>query len=132
MKGYDLSFNVQGCTNTVAPFSATLFPVTYRVTVNGGSSNLPNDDYVVNSALTVSGDLSGQTLNVVTRTVTGTVLLNGANPVSSIGSCTASSFLRGTVRFFEPTNGYDLHFSLQGCTNTTATFTATVFPGPTG
>jgi transcriptional regulator with XRE-family HTH domain len=55
--------------------------------------------------------------------------LNGTNPVSSTTSCSATSYLRGFVRFTETTKGYSFSYDLQGCTNTAATFTANVFPG---
>jgi hypothetical protein len=126
--------NLQGCTDTAATFSMTVYPGTYLMAVSGGSSNLLSRGwYVANSALVVSGAVAGLAIDVTTSPISGTVTLNGANPVSNSSTCavtaTDTTAGRGMVTLFETTQGYAVDANLQGCTNTTATFSTSVYPG---
>jgi hypothetical protein len=68
--------------------------------------------------------------DVKTSPVSGTVTLNGANPVSNSSNCgMAPADARGKVVLTETTQGYSFTAFLEGCTNTTATFSTAVYPG---
>ncbi len=131
--GASFAATLQGCTNTTATFSTVVYPGTYKVTVTGGASDIPVATYLANSALTVNGAVANLALDVKTSSISGTVTLNGANPVSTASSCavtaTGTSFARGVVRLTDTTTSVTFAANLQGCTNTTATFSMTVFPG---
>jgi hypothetical protein len=123
---------LQGCGTTAATFSVTVLQGTYQVRVNGGSSNLPSAPYPASSALVVNGPLANLTFDEKTSPVSGTVTLNGANPISNSTSCVVTATdttARGTVTLKETTTGVSFNTSLQGCTNTTATFSTVVYPG---
>ncbi|MGV3623450.1 MAG: hypothetical protein ACO1OB_21710, partial [Archangium sp.] len=127
--GHTFSFSLAGCTNTNATFTGTVFPGTYKVTVEGSYSNLPSEEYVVNPALNVAAASTGLNFDVVSIPIGGRVTLNGANPISTSQNCASYGEYRGVVRFRDASNSYNFSFSLAGCTNTNATFTGTVFPG---
>jgi hypothetical protein len=129
-QGYVVSTNLQGCTNTTATFSTALYPGTYKVTVIGQASDIPSVPDLANSAMVVNAAGANLAFDVKTSPVSGTVTLNGANPVSNSSSCgMAPGDARGDVVFTETTLGYRFTPVLLGCTNTTATFSAAVYPG---
>ena len=70
---------------------------------------------------------------VMTYALSGTVTLNGASLLSNTTSCSVvgdyTYYPRGTVVFTERTKGYVFSADLQGCTNTTATFSMDVLAG---
>ena len=131
--GVSFTADLQGCTNTTATFSTTVFPGTYKVWVSGQYSNLPGDSYLAINALVIGGAVANLAYDVKAFSVSGAVTLNGANPVSSTTSCYSSSagtnYPRGQVTLTDTTQGVSFTADLQGCTNTTATFSTTVFPG---
>ncbi len=137
-QGVAIEFPLEGCATTAATFSGTVFPGTYRVTVTGDwvgydLSNLPNQEFVVNPALVVSGAVSNLVLDVKAYAVSGRATLNGANPASTSTSCTVgtggTSFGRGKVYLRDAAQGVAIEFPLEGCATTAATFSGTVFPG---
>src|SRR5207245_674888 len=77
------------------------------------------------------GSATGLQLDVKSFTVSGTVTLNGASPVSNNSNCptSAASYGRGSVHFYDEAKGYSFAFPITGCTNTAAAFTGSVFPG---
>src|SRR5207253_1910429 len=119
--GYNLSFDLQGCTNSTENLRVADLPGTYRVSVDGSYSNLPGTSVVVLPSLAITANTANVALDVKTVTVSGTVTLNGVNPVSNVNGCSVSTAgtyePRGQVYFHELTNGYNLSFDLQGCTN---------------
>ncbi len=122
---------LQGCTDTAATFSTAVYPGTYKVTVSGFSSDIPRAAYVASSALVVNGAVANLAFDLKTSPVSGAVTLNGANPASNQSDCavTSAGHPRGSVTLVETTQGYSFAANLQGCTNTTATFSAAVYPG---
>jgi hypothetical protein len=50
-QGYSFTAFLQGCTNSTATFSTSIYPGTYEVTVSGLFSNLPSPAYVGMSAV---------------------------------------------------------------------------------
>jgi hypothetical protein len=129
-QGYSVETNLQGCTNTTATFSTAVYPGTYKVTVIGLASDLLSVPDVASSALVVSTAGANLAFDVKTSPVSGTVTLNGANPVSNSSNCgMAPADARGDVILTETTQGYRFTPVLQGCTNTTATFSTAVYPG---
>ncbi|MBM4782930.1 MAG: hypothetical protein GQE15_35070, partial [Archangiaceae bacterium] len=133
-KGYAFSYDVAcpvggGASGAPFTFSGAIFPGTYRVTVAGGLSNLPTQQYVISEAFPVAGDVLNQSLNVVTHQASGTVLLNGINPTSS---CTSAS--RATVRFTDSTKGYAFSYDVPcpvggGASGAPFNFSGAIFPG---
>ena len=124
--GYSFAFPLQGCSGD-ATFSGTIFPGTYRVTVEGGYSDLPSGTYVANAALPINASTNTLAFNVASFAVSGKVTHNGAAPVDS-GDCNGTYYYRGYVRLTETTNGYSFTFPLQDCSGD-ATFSGIVFPG---
>ena len=134
VKGYNFSYDVPcpvggGASGAPFTFTGAIFPGTYRVTVSGGLSNLPSQQYVISEAFPVTANVIGQTLNVVTHQAGGTVLLNGATPTSS-----CSSVSRATVRFTDSVKGYNFSYDVPcpnggGASGAPFTFTGAIFPG---
>lgn len=115
------------CTGSSTPFTfdGSVFPGTHEVRVRGGLSNLPRESYQVLTSFGLQADQTGIGLDVVTRSVAGVVTMNGQQPTSN---CSSSD--RASVRFHEPTQGYDLTFAVP-CTGGSSpfAFTGSVFPG---
>ncbi|MDP1914740.1 MAG: hypothetical protein Q8L14_00755 [Myxococcales bacterium] len=133
-KGYTFAYDVAcppggGATGAPFTFSGAIYPGTYRVTVSGGFSNLPSQPFVISESFSVTGDVLGQSLNVVTHQAGGTVLLNGANPTSA-----CSSAVRATVRFTDALKGYAFAYDVAcppggGATGAPFTFSGAIYPG---
>jgi hypothetical protein len=129
--GVTIIMDLQGCGNGKATFSGQVVPGTYQVMVGGsGGSNLPPASYVAKSSLPVNTALSDLTLDVPTYPVSGSVTLNGANPVSTSTSCEADAiYNRGVVVFTDIASHATFFMELQGCGNSKATFSGQVLPG---
>jgi hypothetical protein len=128
-RGYSFTLPI-ACMGTPAPFTGLVYPGTYKVKVRGNTSysNLPGQAIEVQPSLVVSGDVTTLAYDVLTRTISGTVTLNGMAPsgMGSTGTCSSSP--RGYVEFDELTRGYA--FSLPiACMGTPAPFTGLVYPG---
>ena len=52
-QGVSFTADLQGCTNTTATFSTTVFPGTYEVTITGQYSDLPGASYLAVSRIVV-------------------------------------------------------------------------------
>src|SRR6185312_9346449 len=127
--GYSITQDID-CSDAAFAFSTSLFPGTYQVSVQGGgsNSNLPSTSYVVNDALVVSGNLSGQVLAVQTVTATGKVTLNGAMPQILDSSCASYPYYAAQVTFYETTHGYSITQDID-CSDSAFAFSASLFPG---
>ncbi len=125
-KGYAFSVPVP-CNGTTTPFafSGKVFQGTYKVSVRGSSSNLPEVDFVALPSLAVMANQTGLMLDVKTFDVAGTVTLNGAQPTSTCGSAD-----RAYVDFTEAAKGYTFAVPVP-CNGTTTpfTFSGKVFQG---
>src|SRR5260370_28314836 len=89
--GYTFTAPLQGCAATGATFSTRAYPGTYKVTVTGRLSNLPNVPYVAASALAVSAPVANLAYDVKVHTVSSAVTVNCANPLSSTTLCDVSA-----------------------------------------
>ena len=111
------------CTSNA--WSMTIFPGTYKVEVQGYYSNVPYAWYLANPALTVTAAQTNLALDVKTKTVSGTVTLNGAAPVAT-AACQQNDGNLVNVRFTDTTSG--VAFS-TGTPCTSNAWAMAVFPG---
>jgi hypothetical protein len=108
-------------------FSGAAPPGTYRVTVEGQASAFPQAGYTLPTPFTVTKDQTGIIWNVPTRHISGTLTVNGMNPV---GACTAGTSVGGIYFDGNEGIGYTNFFVPLFCSpNGPLTFSATVFPG---
>ena len=127
--GYSFTLSTL-CKDSGFPFSAQIFPGTYRITVDGTNaySSLPNAAYVAESALSIPAEKSGVILNVRTVQLAGKVTLNGAAPTPEM-TCTANpTYVTSRIRLTDAANGYSFTFSTL-CKDNTFAFAGPVFPG---
>jgi hypothetical protein len=133
-QGYRFSGALQGCTNTAATFSVNVFPGTYQVAVEGSYADLPADLYVETTPVAATAPVSGLAYDVKAYLVSGSVTLDGANPVDSNSACSVSvpdgpTYPRGQVYFTDMAQGFGTGTFLDGCGNGTATFSIYLLAG---
>ena len=140
-KGYSFYAYTAGCKSGSFAFSETVFPGTYKVTVQGNSNQsypygplteLPTQAYVADSGLAVTADVSGRTLNVKTLKIAGSITLNGATPTLNKGECSTmvnADAIKASVRLVETTLGYTFDAYTSPCKTATFNFAQTIFPG---
>ncbi len=132
-KGYTFTFGAR-CQDASYDFAGTLYPGTYRVSVSRGSSyqtsNLPSTGFVVNSALTITADLTGQVFDVKTVQLGGRVTLNGKDPeVTMDCSATRNPYERkAQVQLVETSKGYTFTYGPR-CQDANFEFSGMIFPG---
>src|SRR5205807_2412350 len=128
--GYSFQFYTS-CSDPTFAFSGTVFPGTYRVSVQGidtVDSNLPAPNYIALPTLDLPSSYTGLVLDVKTISVGGTVTLNGAAPVF-VSYCKANP---SSTSSFPTRRSSDLGYSFQfytSCSDPTFAFSGTVFPG---
>jgi hypothetical protein len=117
------------CSSSTFGFSGEVFPGTYAVSVAGGSySNLPAEAFLANPSLTVSGAVSGQTLDVKTVSVGGTLTLNGAAPSTSTYCNPNPTETKASVDFVDTTSGYSFAVPIA-CSSASFAWSGVVYPG---
>lgn len=129
-RGYAFSLPVP-CSSTTFAWSGVIFPGTYRVSVVGANdySNLPNQSFVANAALTVGADIANVALDVKTVSVAGSVTLNGAAPITTADACSADpTAAAATVHFADATDGYAFDLDVP-CSSATYGWGGSIFPG---
>ncbi len=126
-RGYRVEHEIP-CNTAGGTFSVALFPGTYEVSVEGKSTytNLPNARTVIVPSLAVSAAVSNQTLDAKVVSVSGTVTLNGAQPMTK-NNCTGSS-TKATVIFRDEAKFTDIRVNVP-CTAAPFAFDAKLFPG---
>ena len=110
-----------------------LAPGSYMVRVQGAGSdfsNLPEQSFVADPSLVVSGDITGKVLDVKTLSASGRITLNGAAPRNT-SDCSATmnpAYAKTRVEFYEKTYGYRFDVSIY-CRDSAYAWTQTLFPG---
>ncbi len=133
---FNASTTVAGCAATTDPytFSVDLYPGTYRVTVDrgtSGGSTLPTWSTVANPAFVVSAPATNVVFDVPVppqHTVSGRVTKNGADP----GATLCSTSTRAELQFTHLTDSrFNATTTVPGCSMTTDpyTFTIALYPG---
>jgi hypothetical protein len=131
-QGYSFSYSIL-CRDSGFNFAGMLYPGTYEVRVKRGyyvRSNVPTAAYLVNAALVVSGDRSGEVYDIKSLIVSGRVLLNGMAPTAAT-SCSGTSNpddSKADVSFLDPVQGYSFSFSSL-CKDAGFTFSGMMYPG---
>jgi hypothetical protein len=120
--GYTFSLDVPCTSNT---WSTSLFPGTYRATVQGYASNIPSAAYVASASLALTSSQTNIDLDVKTVTASGTVTINGATPTPT-SACGSSSFTSAVVTLTETTYGYTFSLDVPCTSNAWST---SLFPG---
>jgi hypothetical protein len=121
------------CVDSSYAWTTLLYPGTYTVRVRGQSdtlTNLPEQSYVADPSLVVTGEISGKVFDVRALTASGRITLNGALPKST-SDCSASTNPSATmaeVSFYEKTYGYRFEARLR-CRDTGYAWTTPIFPG---
>ncbi|MBL9008693.1 MAG: hypothetical protein JNJ46_30820 [Myxococcales bacterium] len=132
-KGYTFTYGSR-CVDSGFEFSGALYPGTYQVLVNRGSSyqtsNLPSAGYIATSGLAISADLMGQVFDVKTLRVAGRVTLNGKDPeVTTDCSDTRNPYERkAQVRLNDAVRGYTFTFGSL-CLDSDWAFEGQIYPG---
>lgn len=117
------------CSSSTFAWSGQIYPGTYAVTIAGSTySNLPTQPFVANAALAVASDLSGQTFDVKTVPVGGTLTLNGAEPSTSTYCNPNPTATKASIDLVDPTNGYDFSIPIA-CSSANFAWSGVVYPG---
>ncbi|HWE29106.1 MAG TPA: hypothetical protein VHB97_13955 [Polyangia bacterium] len=126
--GYAFDLTVP-CSSSTFAWTGQVFPGTYAVTVAGSNySNLPDQAFLANSALTVSSDLTGQALDVKTASVGGTLTLNGAAPSTTTACNPNPTATKANVSFVDATSGYAFAVPVA-CSSSSFAWSGVVYPG---
>jgi hypothetical protein len=132
-KGYSFTLPLS-CGDNDFTFLGTIFPGTYRVTVQGNSysglrfSNLPLAAYLADAALVVSGDAMGKVFDVKTVQVGGKVTLNGMDPMTGADCASRPSATKASITLVDSTKDYSFTLPLS-CGDSGFAFMGMVFPG---
>lgn len=130
-RGYRFSMDVP-CSSATYAFNGVVFPGTYEVRVNGrfdSVTDLPTTSFVVHDALPVTSAASGLVLAVVTRPVSGTILLNGAPPMDLGDWCARNTTeAKASVQLTEASHAYRFTMDIP-CSSATYAFSGSVFVG---
>ncbi|MGZ3406099.1 MAG: hypothetical protein ACXVAN_06610 [Polyangia bacterium] len=127
--GYAFDFSVP-CSSSTFSWSGQVFPATYAVSVAGGQgySNLPDQAFVANGALDVSGNVSNQALDVKTAAVGGSLTLNSAAPSTTTACNPNPTATKADVHFVDATSGYSFAVPVA-CSSANFAWSGVVFPG---
>lgn len=118
------------CKTKTFAFSGMVYPGTYEVSVSADAthSNLPAMTTTVLPALTVSGNISGQAIDIKTAVVSGTITLSGATPTTGPECATNPTATKALVILDAHTPGA-IYSVLVPCSATDYAWSATVAPG---
>jgi hypothetical protein len=129
-RGYKFALPV-ACSSTMFAWSGVVFPGTYSVSVVGESdmSNLPNQAFIPNPALTIAAEAKNVALDVKTATVSGSITLNNMAPISNATACQPDTTASvATVHFSDVADGYAFDLDVP-CSSTGYTWSGSIFPG---
>jgi hypothetical protein len=126
--GYSFDLDVP-CSSSTFAWSGAIFPGTYDVSVAGANySNLPTQPFVAGGALTVSGNLTGQALDVKTITVGGSLTLNGMQPSTTTACNPSPTAAKANVQFYDATSGYSFAVPVA-CSAADFSWNGAIYPG---
>ncbi len=126
--GYAFDLNVP-CSSSSFAWSGQVFPATYNVSVAGGQySNLPAEPFLANAGLAVASDVTGQTLDVKTASVGGSLALNGATPSSTTACNPSPTATKAEVQLVDATSGYSFALPVA-CSSASFAWSGVVYPG---
>ena len=128
-RGYTVDFEIP-CSNAGSTFSLDLYPGTYEVRASGHTgTDLPRTFGVINPALNVSAPTAAQVLDIKAFKVSGTVTLNGVQPVNVGTVCNTNPNLpKAYVSFRDATTFAETRFEVP-CASANFAFSAHLFPG---
>ena len=126
--GYRFDLDVP-CSSATFQWGGVVFPGTYAVSVDGDPnySNVPTAPFTANSALAITGTVSGQALAIKTVHAAGTVTLNGAAPTATCPSV-STAYNKAVVHLSDAKNGYRFDIPVT-CAQTDWAWTGSVYPG---
>jgi len=126
--GYRFDLDVP-CSSSTFQWGGSVFPGTYAVSVDGDPnySNVPTAPFTANSALAITGTVSGQALAIKTVHAAGTVTLNGAAPTATCPSV-STAYNKAVVHLSDAKNGYRFDIPVT-CAQTDWAWTGSVYPG---
>lgn len=138
-RGYNFEIYADPCRLATFNFKQTLFPGTYRVTVQGEADNntgkplssIPTLTYLANPALVVAGNLD-QVLDVQSVQVGGKITVQGMPAMSDATVCSAtknSTRNKASVFLYEATRGYQFELPSDPCRLASFSYKQTIFPG---
>ncbi len=132
-KGYYFRLPMS-CADAGFAVSGTIYPGTYRVTLQGLSenganfSNLPLGLYLADSALTISADVSGKVFDLKTVQFAGKVTFNGMIPGTSPDCASQPSASKARVTLLDFDHGYTFYLPIA-CAASDFAFSGTIYPG---
>jgi hypothetical protein len=121
------------CSDAGFTYSGTIYPGTYRVSVQGSSdgykySDLPLQPFVTDPMLAVAADVSGKTLDVKTVRFAGKITLNGADPANGPDCARRPASEKARVVLTETSKGTSFSLPLF-CSDSGFTFSGPLHPG---
>jgi hypothetical protein len=126
--GYAFALPVP-CSSSTFAWSGEIFPGTYAVSVAGGNySNLPDQPFLANGALTVTSNVSGQALDVKTTAVGGSLTLNGAAPSTTTACNPNPTATKAYVQLSDATSGYAFQVPVA-CSAANFAWSGVIYPG---